>query len=74
MNDDAWIAIIAFGLIVILIAVAATVSANDKSGCCAYCQNKISEHANTVICTDGRRYHAECYLRYIEEKQDDKQS
>lgn len=35
---------------------------------CAYCQNKISEHANTVICTDGRRYHAECYLRYIEEE------
>lgn len=34
---------------------------------CAYCQNAISEHADTVICTDGRRYNAECYLRYIEE-------
>lgn len=34
---------------------------------CAYCQSTISEHADTVICTDGRRYHAECYLRYIEE-------
>ena len=34
---------------------------------CAYCQNTINDHADTVICTDGRRYHAECYLRYIEE-------
>ena len=67
MNDDAWIPILAFGLIVILIVVVAKVSANEKSGCCAYCQNTISEHADTVICTDGRRYHAECYLRYIEE-------
>lgn len=71
MNDDAWIQILAFGLIVILIVVAAKVSANEKSGCCSYCQSTISEHADTVICTDGRRYHAECYLRYIEEKKNE---
>lgn len=34
---------------------------------CAYCQNMISGHADTVICTDGRRYHAECYMRSIME-------
>lgn len=56
------------GLILLfLLAIAFGVSEISKSYACAYCQSTISEHADTVICTDGRRYHAECYLRYIEE-------
>lgn len=43
------------------------IAVKEENPACAYCQNTISEHADTVICTDGRRYHAECYLRYIEE-------
>lgn len=34
---------------------------------CAYCGETIAEDADYVCMTDGRRMHAECYLRYIEE-------
>lgn len=71
MNDDSWIPILACGLVLILIAAAAKVSTNEKRGCCAYCQDTIGEHADMVICTDDRRYHAECYLRYMEEKKNE---
>ena len=60
-----------------LIIVAASVKIYGEitgSTNCAYCQNTISEHADTVICTDGRRYHAECYMRYIEEGENGKAS
>lgn len=70
---DAVIFILVF-LIVVLIAELPFLSTKqNSSNTCAYCQSTISEHADKVICTDGRMYHAECYMRYIEEKQDGKQ-
>lgn len=54
-------------LLVCICAAAIKFCLDSNQSACAYCQNPISEHADTVICTDGRRYHAECYLRYIEE-------
>lgn len=70
--------IMVIGIILILltggVGIAIAIAESEENSACAYCQNTISEHADTVICTDGRRYHAECYLRYIEEKQDGKQS
>lgn len=67
-------AIIGIILLVLAAGVGIGIAVREENSSCAYCQNTISEHADTVICTDGRRYHAECYLRYIEEKQDGKQS
>lgn len=54
-------------LLVCICAAAIKFCLDSNQSVCAYCQTTISEHADTVICTDGRRYHAECYLRYIEE-------
>lgn len=68
--------IMVIGIILIFLVggVGIAIAVREENSACAYCQSTISEHADTVICTDGRRYHAECYLRYIEEKQDGKQS
>lgn len=41
---------------------------------CVYCCGTIAEGTDYVCMAGGRRMHAECYLRYIEEKQDGKQS
>lgn len=62
-------AIMIIGIILTILVggVGIVIEVIEKNPACAYCQNAISEHADTVICTDGRRYHAECYLRYIEE-------
>lgn len=66
--------IMIIGIILIFLAgsVGSAIALKEESSTCAYCQNTISEHADTVICTDGRRYHAECYLRYIEEGENGK--
>lgn len=37
----------------------------NSVGDCAYCNNQISESADIVRCSDGRRFHAECYLQYL---------
>lgn len=68
--------IMVIGIILIFLVggVGIAIAVREENSACAYCQSTISDHADTVICTDGRRYHAECYLRYIEEKQDGKQS
>jgi len=34
---------------------------------CAYCHGTIAEDVDYVCMTDGRKMHAECYLRYIED-------
>jgi hypothetical protein len=34
---------------------------------CAYCHGTITEDADYVCMTDGRRMHAECYIGHIEE-------
>lgn len=73
MNENT-VLIIGIILLFLAVGVGSAIALKEESSACAYCQNAISEHADTVICTDGRRYHAECYLRYIEEKQDGKQS
>jgi len=39
----------------------------DSDASCAYCHSKIGEDADVVILADGRRLHAECYMRHIEE-------
>ena len=61
------------GIILIFLTggVGIAIAVREENSASAYCQNKINEHADTVICTDGRRYHAECYLRYIEEKKNE---
>lgn len=61
------VVIIGIILLFLAVGVGSAIALKEESNACAYCQNTISEHADTVICTDGRRYHAECYLRYIEE-------
>lgn len=61
------VVIIGIILIFFVAGVGIGIAVKEENPACAYCQNPISEHADTVICTDGRRYHAECYLRYIEE-------
>ena len=66
MSEKA-VAIIGIILIFFVGGVGIGIAVKEESSACAYCQNTISDHADTVICTDGRRYHAECYLRYIEE-------
>lgn len=40
---------------------------DNKQSVCAYCHNTISENADIVILTDGRKIHAECYMRAIRE-------
>jgi hypothetical protein len=69
MNDDVLfgIGLGVFGIIIATAMICIVSIFFEKENLCAYCKNTISEHADTVICTDGRRYHAECYLRYIEE-------
>ena len=37
---------------------------------CAWCGNPITETADYVTCTDGRNWHAECYLVYVKEGND----
>lgn len=66
MNENT-VLIIGIILLFLAVGVGCAIALKEESSACAYCQNTISEHADTVICTDGRRYHAECYLRYIEE-------
>lgn len=63
-------AIMAIGIILILLvgSIGIVIELSEENSACAYCQNTISEHADRVICTDGRQYHAECYIRYIENK------
>lgn len=61
------IKVIGIILIFLVGGVGIAIAVREENSACTYCQNTISEHADTVICTDGRRYHAECYLRYIEE-------
>lgn len=36
---------------------------------CARCHGSIEESSDYVCCSDGRRYHAECYLSYTKEGQ-----
>jgi hypothetical protein len=41
---------------------------HQKFDCsCAYCHGTITEGADYVCMTDGRRMHAECYMRAIRE-------
>lgn len=61
-------AIIGIILLLLAVGVGSAISLKEESHTCAYCQSTISEHADRVICTDGRQYHAECYIRYIENK------
>lgn len=42
-----------------------------KDSYCAFCKNEISENADIVYCSDGRHFHAECYLQYIRESEND---
>lgn len=67
MNENT-VLIIGIILLFLAVGVGSAIALKEESSTCAYCQNPISEHADTVICTDGRRYHAECYIRYIENK------
>ena len=66
------VVIIGIILIFFVAGVGIGIAVGEENSACAYCQSTISEHADTVICTDGRRYHAECYLRYIEEGENGK--
>lgn len=66
MNENT-VLIIGIILLFLAVGVGCAIALKEESPACAYCQTTISEYADTVICTDGRRYHAECYLRYIEE-------
>lgn len=55
-------------VLVVLFGIAKCFEAIDsKNGKCVYCNNSISESADIVCCSDGRRYHAECYLQYIKD-------
>lgn len=38
---------------------------------CAYCRGTIAEDVDYVCMTDGRRMHAECYMRAIRENAHD---
>lgn len=69
MNDDILIRIAGLMLaIIITTAIICIISPFfEKGNLCAYCNSEIAETADVVCCSDGRRYHAECYLRYIEE-------
>ena len=60
--------IIGIILLFLAVGVGCAIALEEESSTCAYCQSTISEHADMVICTDGRRYHAECYIQYIENK------
>ena len=71
MNENT-VLIIGIILLFLAVGVGCAIELKEESSTCAYCQSTISEHADTVICTDGRRYHAECYLRYIEEGENGK--
>lgn len=64
MNENMWL-IIGIILLFLAVGVGSAIALKEGNSACAYCQNTIAAHADTVICTDGRRYHAECYLRYI---------
>ena len=76
MNDDILfgIGLGVFGVIISTALICIVAPFLEKENLCAYCNSEIAETADVVYCSDGRRWHAECYLRYIEEKQDGKQS
>jgi hypothetical protein len=40
---------------------------DNKQSDCAYCHGTINEDADYVCMTDGRKLHAECYMRAIKE-------
>ena len=69
MNDVVLIRIAGLILaIIITTAIICTISPFfEKENLCAYCNSEIAKTADVVCCSDGRRYHAECYLRYVEE-------
>lgn len=67
MNENT-VLIIGIILLFLAVGVGSAIALKEESSACAYCQNPISEHADRVICTDGRQYHTECYIQYIENK------
>lgn len=71
MNENT---VLIIGLIFLLLAVGvgSAIALKTESHTCVYCHNTIGEHTDRVICTDGRQYHAECYVRYIENKNQSK--
>lgn len=63
-------------IMAVLIIIVASVKVYGEitgSANCAWCHGSIEESSDYVCCSDGRQYHAECYLSYIKEgeKNDD---
>lgn len=38
---------------------------NQSDFMCVYCNHGISFHEDFVMCPDGTRFHADCYLEYL---------
>ena len=36
---------------------------------CVYCDNEITEISDYVCCSDGRKYHVNCYLEYTNKEE-----
>jgi hypothetical protein len=74
MNDDILfgIGIGVFGIIIATALICIVAPFLEKENLCAYCNSGITDTADVVCCSDGRKYHAECYLRYIEEGENGK--
>lgn len=70
MNDDILIRIAGLMLAVIITtAIICIISPFfEKGNLCPYCKNKISGNTDVVCCSDGRVFHVDCYMRYIEEE------
>lgn len=69
MNDDILfgIGLGVFGIIIATALICIVAPFFLKENLCVYCNSEIADTADVVCCYDGRIYHAECYLRYIEE-------
>lgn len=66
-SSDVVMVIMALCALVFVCIIGYAIVKDEQDGRCAYCNSEIAETADIVRCSDGRKYHAECYLRYIEE-------
>lgn len=67
MNDDILIRIAGLMLAIIITTAIICIIHPFFGNLCPYCKNKISGNADVVCCSDGRVFHVDCYMRYIEE-------
>lgn len=64
---DVVMVILAITLAVFICFICVFAVIDDNQSRCAYCCSEISDSADYICMTDGRRFHAECYMREREE-------